>query len=45
VIGGKPVRLLDTWAIPGALVDLWERPDLAPEEIFRTGVVVTVMVG
>ena len=44
-IDGKPVRWLDTWEIPGAVVDLWERPDLAPTSIFRTGVVVTVRVG
>ncbi|MDQ1626404.1 MAG: hypothetical protein QOI54_148 [Actinomycetota bacterium] len=44
-IQGKRVRLLDTWAIPGAVIDLWEWPDLAPGAILRTGTIVTVRTG
>jgi hypothetical protein len=45
VIQGKRVRLLDTCAVPGALIDLWEWPDYAPGAFLRTGTVVTVSTG
>lgn len=43
-IDGKAVRLLETRTAPGCLIDVWETPE--PRlPIFRTGVVITVMVG
>jgi len=45
MIGEHHAWWRDSWAIPGAVVDLWETTDQPTNSIFRTGLVVTVRTG